>query len=162
MPSVTMPAPSMERTTTCSLCQAPARHGQPRADAWPPNIFWDNRAIQGRLAQRDAPLPDAAQQPSAPLVNCLPFLGQEKREASGLGQYNGHGESSVSIGKVFKLCQENATADNSSSSSCIAIPGGRIRPSATYRPWNMSGSALFGSIPDVHKTVPVHRYHPLQ
>ena len=33
----------------------------------------------------------------------------------GLGQYNGHGESSVSIGKVFKLCQENATADNSSS-----------------------------------------------
>ena len=30
----------------------------------------------------------------------------------GLGQYNGHGESSVSIGKVFKLCQENATAGN--------------------------------------------------
>ena len=34
---------------------------------------------------------------------------------SGLGQHNGHGESSVSIGKVFKLCQENAAADNSSS-----------------------------------------------
>lgn len=24
-------------------------------------------------------------------------------------------------------------------------------------PWNMSGSALISSIPDVHKTVPVHR-----
>lgn len=34
---------------------------------------------------------------------------------SGLGQHNGHGESSVSIGKVFKLCQENTAADNSSS-----------------------------------------------
>ncbi len=34
---------------------------------------------------------------------------------NGLGQYNGHGESSVSIGKVFKLCQENATTGNSSS-----------------------------------------------
>ena len=33
----------------------------------------------------------------------------------GLGQYNGHGESSVSIGKRFKLCQENATTGNSSS-----------------------------------------------
>ena len=44
----------------------------------------------------------------------------------------------------------------SSSSSRIAIPGGRIRPSATYRPWNMSGSALISSIPNVLKTVPVH------
>ena len=35
--------------------------------------------------------------------------------ARGLGQYNGHGELSVSIGKVFKLCQENATTGNSSS-----------------------------------------------
>lgn len=33
----------------------------------------------------------------------------------------------------------------------------RIRPSATYRPWNMSGSALIGSIPNVHKTVPVQK-----
>lgn len=33
----------------------------------------------------------------------------------------------------------------------------RIRPSATYRPWNMSGSALISSIPDVHKTVPVQK-----
>ena len=32
----------------------------------------------------------------------------------------------------------------------------RIRSSATYRLWNMSGSALISSIPDVHKTVPVH------
>ena len=32
----------------------------------------------------------------------------------------------------------------------------RIRPSATYRPWNMSGGALIGSIPNVHKTIPVH------
>lgn len=44
---------------------------------------------------------------------------------------------------------------------CNAIPGGRIRPSATYRPWNMSGSALISSIPDVHKTVPVQRSRTL-
>lgn len=41
------------------------------------------------------------------------------------------------------------------SSSRIAISGGRIHPSATYRPWNMSGSAHIGSIPNVLKTVPV-------
>ena len=74
----------------------------------------------------------------------------------GLGQYNGHGESSVSIGKVFKLCQENATTGNSSSpprdwfsrersrsrgcptsSTCRAAPsdGGRrnMRPTARTR-----------------------------
>lgn len=32
-----------------------------------------------------------------------------------LGQYNGYVKSSVSIGKVFKLCQENATTGNSGS-----------------------------------------------
>ena len=74
----------------------------------------------------------------------------------GIGQYNGHGESSVSIGKTFKLRQENATTGNSSSpprdwfsrersrsrgcptsSTCRAAPseGGRrnMRPTARTR-----------------------------
>lgn len=39
----------------------------------------------------------------------------EDSRPNGLGQYNGHRESSVSIGKAFKLCQENATTGTSSS-----------------------------------------------
>lgn len=38
-----------------------------------------------------------------------------KKMVCGPGQYNGHGESSVSIGKAFKLCQEKAMTGNSSS-----------------------------------------------
>ncbi len=45
----------------------------------------------------------------------MEILDQKRTGRTGLGQYNGHGESSVSIGKVFKLCQENATTGNSSS-----------------------------------------------
>lgn len=49
----------------------------------------------------------------------------------GLGQYNRHGESSASVGKAFRLCQENATAGNSGSpprdwfSRERSQPGGR-------------------------------------
>lgn len=49
----------------------------------------------------------------------------------GLGQYNRHEESSASVGKAFRLCQENATAGNSNSpprdwfSRERSQPGGR-------------------------------------
>lgn len=33
------------------------------------------------------------------------------------------------------------------------MSGGRIRPSATYRPWNMSGNTPISPIPNVHRTV---------
>lgn len=36
---------------------------------------------------------------------------------------------------------------------------GRIRPSATYRLWNMGGNALISSIPNSHRAPQSIRYH---
>lgn len=81
----------------------------------------------------------------------------------GLGQYNRHGESSASVGKAFRLCQENATAGNSSSpprdrfSRERSQPGGRSTAQrAVPRPQWAGGGIWIGYIflDDLGRTKP--------
>lgn len=57
----------------------------------------------------------------------------------------------------YQKLKEELSESRKVTSSKSLIAGGCSHPSATYRPWNIGGSALISSIPNVHKTVPVQK-----